>query len=69
MIKVKNTFNHQRKIDATPDKVFVAIADSKRLEKWWGPSGKDYSNGSQFLEIVINKKVIIKNSCYEIRNK
>ncbi len=32
-------FEHSRKIAASPDNVFAAFADGKRLARWWGPTG------------------------------
>ncbi|MBY0384564.1 SRPBCC domain-containing protein [bacterium] len=34
-----STFNHSRKIEAAPEKVFAAISNPQRLAKWWGPAG------------------------------
>ena len=30
---------HARRIDASPERVFRAIADPDRLARWWGPKG------------------------------
>ncbi|HXP89504.1 MAG TPA: SRPBCC domain-containing protein [Fibrobacteria bacterium] len=32
-------FRHSCEIAATPESVFAAIGDPKRLARWWGPSG------------------------------
>lgn len=32
-------FEHSRKIAASPEEVFAAFADGKRLARWWGPAG------------------------------
>lgn len=33
------TFHTSREIAATPDEVFAAISDPRRLARWWGPAG------------------------------
>lgn len=32
-------FAHSRLIEASPERVFAAIADPARLARWWGPDG------------------------------
>jgi uncharacterized protein YndB with AHSA1/START domain len=34
-----STFKNSRNISASPDQVFAAMSDSKRLARWWGPAG------------------------------
>lgn len=33
------TFNTSREIPATPEQIFAAFSDPKRLALWWGPAG------------------------------
>ena len=34
-----DTLKTSRKIQASPEKVFSAFTDARRLAKWWGPEG------------------------------
>jgi uncharacterized protein YndB with AHSA1/START domain len=42
------TFNTSRKIPATPEQIFAAFSDPKRLAKWWGPAG--FTNSFEIFE-------------------
>lgn len=42
------TFRTSREIPATPEQVFLAISNPKRLSKWWGPTG--FTNTSSICE-------------------
>lgn len=33
------TFGTSREIAATPEQIFAAFSDTKRLARWWGPAG------------------------------
>ena len=33
------TLAHERRIDASPERVHAAFADPARLARWWGPAG------------------------------
>jgi hypothetical protein len=33
------TLAHERRIDASPERVHAAFADAARLARWWGPAG------------------------------
>jgi uncharacterized protein YndB with AHSA1/START domain len=43
-----STFQHSREFSATPESVFAAFSDPRRLARWWGPDG--FSNSFDTFE-------------------
>jgi hypothetical protein len=52
------TFRTSREISASPDQVFAAFSDSRRLA---GPDGRPYPNESVFAEIEPLTKVVVQH--------
>lgn len=44
------TFQHSRRIQASPTAIFTAIRDPARLARWWGPDG--FSNTFEQFDFV-----------------